>query len=48
MEPATRNHGIDFLRIVSMMMVIVLHINSMGGYYRNNLQRVITLPSLWI
>ena len=31
MNTKERNYGIDLLRIVSMMMVVILHINSMGG-----------------
>lgn len=31
MEKPSRNYGIDALRIISMMMVVVLHINSKGG-----------------
>lgn len=31
MESRSRNYGIDLLRILSMMMVVVMHINSKGG-----------------
>ena len=31
MEMESRNYGIDLLRIISMMLVIVLHINTKGG-----------------
>lgn len=31
MNTKERNYGIDLLRIISMIMVVILHINSMGG-----------------
>lgn len=34
MNTKERNYGIDLLRIISMIMVVILHINSMGGNIR--------------
>ena len=35
MENKVRNHGIDLLRIVSMLMVLILHILGPGGILKN-------------
>ena len=42
-----RNHGIDFLRIVSMLFIIILHTLGQGGVIRNTLTSTVQFKYVW-
>lgn len=48
MEKDKRNYGIDFLRVLSMIFVIILHCNLQGGLISNVPQNSIQYKFIWL